>query len=78
MGSEGRSIVAKHRGNKEGTIYKRKNGRWCAQFSVNGRRLTRYGKTQGEVRQGLKDELQGEPLSLDEAWWEPDWVATPR
>jgi integrase len=49
--------VAKRRGNKEGTIYKRKDGRWCAQVSVNGRRLTKYGKTQGEVREWLKETI---------------------
>jgi integrase len=49
--------VAKCRGNKEGTIYKRKDGRWCAQISVNGRRLTKYGSTQGEVREWLKETI---------------------
>jgi integrase len=47
--------MAKRRGNKEGTIYKRKDGRWCGQVSVNGRRLTKYGKTQGEVRDWLRE-----------------------
>jgi integrase len=47
--------MAKRRGNKEGTIYKRKDGRWCAQVSLDGRRLTKYGKTQGEVREWLKE-----------------------
>jgi hypothetical protein len=49
--------VAKRHGNKEGTIYKRKDGRWCAQVSVNGRRLTKYGSTQGEVREWLKETI---------------------
>jgi integrase len=49
--------VAKRRGNKEGTIYKRKDGRWYAQVSVNGQRLTKYGDTQGEVREWLKETI---------------------
>jgi integrase len=49
--------MAKRRGNKEGSIYKRKDGRWCAQVSVNGRRLTKYGKTQTEVREWLKETI---------------------
>jgi hypothetical protein len=49
--------VAKRRGNKEGTVYKRKDGRWCAQVSVNGWRLTRYGKAQGEVREWRKETI---------------------
>jgi integrase len=48
--------VAKRRGNNEGTIYKRGN-RWCAQVRVNGKRLTRYGGTQGEVREWLKETI---------------------
>jgi len=42
--------MAKKRGNNEGTVYKRKDGRWCAQVSLNGRRITKYGKTQKECR----------------------------
>jgi integrase len=53
---ERRSILAKRRGNNEGTIYKRGN-RWCAQVRVNGRRLTKYGATQGEVREWLKETI---------------------
>jgi integrase len=47
--------VAKRRGNKEGTIYQRKDGRWCAQVSLDGRRLTHYAKTQRECREWLRD-----------------------
>jgi integrase len=49
--------LAKRRGNNEGSIYKRKDGRWCAQVGVNGRRLTKYGKTQAEVREWLKETI---------------------
>ncbi len=47
--------MAKRRGNKEGSIYQRKDGRWCAQVSLGGRRLTHYAKTQRECRDWLKE-----------------------
>jgi len=61
--------MAKRRGNKEGTIYQRKDGRWCAQVSLDGRRLTHYAKTQRECREWLK-EIQSqidEGLTIDGA-----------
>jgi integrase len=61
--------MAKRRGNKEGSIYKRKDGRWCAQASLNGRRLTHYAKSQRECREWLK-EIQDqidEGLTIDGA-----------
>jgi len=42
--------MASKRGNNEGSIFKRKDGRWCAQVSLNGRRITKYSKTQKECR----------------------------
>ena len=46
--------MARKRGNNEGTIYKRKDGRWCAQVSLSGRRITKYAKTQKECRDWVK------------------------
>lgn len=46
--------MAKKRGNNEGTIYKRKDGRWCAQVSLSGRRITKYAKTQKECHDWVK------------------------
>ena len=46
------------RANGEGSIYKRKDGRWCASYydeSPNPKRHTIYGKTQAEVRKKLKE-----------------------
>jgi integrase len=44
--------MANKRANHEGTIYYRANrGEWCAQISLEGRRLTKYAKTQGECRE---------------------------
>jgi len=42
--------MAKRRANHEGTLYRRKDGLWCAQVSLDGHRLTKYGKTQQECR----------------------------
>ena len=46
------------RSNGEGTIFKRKDGRWCAQYTINmngiDKRKAVYGKTQKEVKEKLK------------------------
>lgn len=43
------------RGNGEGTIYHRKDGRWAAVISLDGRkRKTLYGKTRKEVQEKLR------------------------
>jgi integrase len=53
--------VAKKRGNGEGSISRRKNGGWMAQYSVytaEGRkRKTIYGKTRAEVSEKLTKAL---------------------
>jgi integrase len=49
--------VTKRRGNNEGSMYQRPNGQWCAQVSIEGRRLTKYAKTQKECREWLKETL---------------------
>src|SRR5690349_19888373 len=38
--------MAKKRGQGEGTLIKRPNGTWMAQVSIQGRRQTKYFKTQ--------------------------------
>lgn len=43
------------RGHREGSIYRRKDGRWAASLSLEGRkRKTFYGKTRKEVQEKLK------------------------
>jgi integrase len=49
--------MATKRGQNEGTIYKRKDGTWAAQVSIQDRRLTKYTKTQSEARTWLKATL---------------------
>jgi len=46
--------MAKRRGNHEGTIFKRENGTWRAQMSVDGQRLSYTGKTQQECHEWVK------------------------
>jgi len=38
----------------DGTIYRRKDGRWCGQLSVGGKRLYVYGKTRREAEARLR------------------------
>ena len=45
--------MAKKRGNSEGTIYRRQNGTWSAQVSLQGHRLTHSFKTQREAQEWL-------------------------
>jgi integrase len=49
--------MASKRGNNEGSIFKRKDGRGCAQVSLNGRRITKYAKTQKECRDWVNQTL---------------------
>jgi integrase len=69
-----RSSKKRKRGQGEGTIYKRKDGRWAAVINLgyqNGklRRKSFYGKTRGEVREklttALNDAQKGIPISTD-------------
>lgn len=46
--------MPKRRSSGEGTIYKRKDGSWSAQITLpDGKRKTKYGKTQGAMRDWL-------------------------
>ena len=61
---EGVAAMGK-RSNGEGTIYKRKDGRWCAAcYDENYRRHYVYGKTQAEVKKKLKLKQNETPESL--------------
>ena len=46
--------MVKSRGNGEGSIVHRKDGRWMARLSHEGRRITVYGKSKEEARQKLR------------------------
>jgi len=49
--------MAKRRGNREGGLYQRKDGLWCAQVSLNGRRLTKYSRSQAECHDWIRETL---------------------
>ncbi|HEV2457471.1 MAG TPA: tyrosine-type recombinase/integrase [Ktedonobacterales bacterium] len=70
----------KRRGNGEGTIYKRTDGRWAAQVTLaDGTRKTVYAKTRLEVQRELtaiKRSLDiGMPVRRDERMPLADWLA---
>jgi integrase len=46
--------MSKKRGQGEGSIYKRKDGSWMAQVSIQGRRVSKYFKSQSECRDWLR------------------------
>jgi integrase len=51
--------MAKQRGNNEGSIYLRTDGRWCASITLeNRRRKYLYGKTRRDVQEQLKIALR--------------------
>ncbi|MGD8457030.1 MAG: site-specific integrase [Anaerolineales bacterium] len=47
--------MAKRRANNEGTIYKRDNGKWRAQITLNGYRLSYTGDTQKACQDWIKE-----------------------
>lgn len=47
--------MATKRGHGEGSIYKRKDGRWCGSVMVEGKRTAVYAKTRREVASKLAD-----------------------
>ena len=48
-------MAGKRRGNKEGSIQLRPNGRWRVQVSLQGKRISYSAKTRGECQLWLKD-----------------------
>lgn len=51
------------RSNGEGTIFKRKDGRWCAAYyddALNPRRHFVYGATQKDVKEKLKEKMENQ------------------
>ena len=61
--------MSKKRGPNEGSIYKRKDSRWCAQISIGGKRISKYFKTQREGLdwlQNMRNQIN-DGLTLDGA-----------
>jgi integrase len=42
-------VAGRRRGRGEGSIYRRKDGRWVGQYEVGGKRRNVYGKTRRDV-----------------------------
>ena len=42
-------MAARRRGRGEGSIYRRKDGRWVGQYEIGGKRRYVYGKTRKEA-----------------------------
>ncbi len=60
---------SKQRGHGEGSIYQRKDGRWVASITVEGRkRKTLYGKTRKEVAEKLHKALQDRRQGILPTW----------
>lgn len=63
------------RSNGEGTIFKRKDGRWCgAYFDKEYKRHYIYGKTRAEVREKLKNGQLNEKLESRKKYVFQEWV----
>ena len=63
------------RSNGEGTIFKRKDGRWCAAyFDENYKRHFVYGKTQTEVKKKLKTKQNESPVKSTGHLLLQEWV----
>lgn len=68
--SIGGKPMAGRRGSGEGSIYQRKDGRWCAQVSLGFKpggkphRKLLYGKTRAEVSEAMKRVLRDQQLGL--------------
>lgn len=50
--------MAKRRGNNEGTIFQKLNGKWRAQVSINGHRVGFTAKTRGECQAWIKETIR--------------------
>ena len=47
--------MAKRRGNNEGSIYQRENGRWIAQVRVGGKRFAKTFSAQRECQDWIRE-----------------------
>lgn len=75
--------MAKKRGNNEGSIYKKPNGAWRAQVSLNGTRLSFTADTRGECQTWIKKTINqiDNGLTLDGAQsclneYLPSWLTS--
>lgn len=75
--------MAKRRANGEGSIFKRKDGRWCSKVELAGKTRYFYGRTQSEVKEKLAAALENSrkgitvnPSKITFAQWLDTWFNT--
>jgi len=73
--------MAKKRGNNEGTVYQRKDGRWVGAYMIDTRRKYLYTETREEAAKKLRDTLSRldrgeyvEPSAVMVAQWLNTWL----
>lgn len=61
--------MAKKRSNGEGSIYKRKDGRWCGSYydEYTGERVSVYAKTQAKVREKMQEMRKNPIIKTDKS-----------
>lgn len=50
--------MARKRSNGEGTVYRRADGTYCAQETIDKKRITAYGKNKTEALAKLKKKIK--------------------
>jgi integrase len=60
--------MARKRGQNEGSIFKRKDGRWVAQVTIQSKQISRYFKSQREARDWLKVHLGTNRCGFNICW----------
>jgi hypothetical protein len=58
------ATLVTRRGNRDGTIARRSDGRWAAAVEVEGRRRWVYGRTRQEVTRKLQEAIRGVEMGL--------------
>ena len=76
-------MAGRRRGRGEGSVNRRKDGRWVGQYEVNGKRRYVYGRTRKEVALRLNKAIAEreaglschcENLTLAEYLWTVGWI----
>ena len=50
--------MAKVRSHGEGSVYKREDGRWVGQVTIDGKHVIQYAKSQREAREWLRETIR--------------------
>lgn len=73
--------MSKRRGNQEGTIYQRNNGKWSAQISIQRKRLSHTAETRKEAQNWVRETrndmergLNHEGATITFGEWLDEWL----